>query len=83
MHMQLCLANLPCQYVAMSAESAGDSSARKRPFRIRPGPAVVGILDATYAALRTNSCATARKLRSRGDVSCVTNTAYGATNKQP
>lgn len=43
----------------------------------------IGILQMTYVALHTSFCAIARKLRCREDVTYVTNTAYGATNKQP
>lgn len=43
----------------------------------------VDILEVTYVALHMRSCAIVRKLRCRGDVTYVTNTACGATNKQP
>lgn len=43
----------------------------------------IDILEMTYVALHMSSCAITRKLRRRVDVTYVTNTAYGATNKQP
>lgn len=43
----------------------------------------IDILDMMYVALHMSFCAIARKLRCRQNVTYVTNTAYGATNKQP
>lgn len=41
------------------------------------------ILKMTYVAFHVYFYATVRKLRCWQDVTYVTNTAYGATNKQP
>lgn len=43
----------------------------------------IDILEMTYVALHMSFCAIALKLRYEKNVSYVTNTAYGATNKHP
>lgn len=43
----------------------------------------IDILEMTYVTFHMSFCAIAPLLRYQENVTCVTNTAYGATNKQP
>ena len=81
--MHPCLANLPCQYNAMSHVHCEQLTAPHVNGLSEYNLDGIDILEVTYVALHMSFCAIVRKLRCREDVTYVTNTAYGATNKQP